>query len=555
MHFVSDLIRLLIARPDYWPLAFWAPIFLALWMWVRLGEQPQALNRLSWVWPVAGCLTLAAFACFWAVDLFSPIYLGPIQPQIAEVSWYFAEGRPIYHSPTAGEVYNMLYGPYVYMITGWFEKLLGPSDFSFKLPGALAVAGTLIMLWVHLWQRVGGGLAVFGAGLFTTFILAMNPEELFSRPDVFIVLGVVVGCWAAFSKSKVAPFIFGAAMGACVNLKIHALVYFVPLVWVAWQTGYRKASWLAALGLAMLAAAAPFLFFSNVSLSNYLWTLQVASQHGINPLNYLNLQEVFFSLSIPFMAVVWLAYRQDARVTAGALLAQKNFALCLLAEFVLLLAPASKYGAGEHHLLPVTVLLIVLGAEFYACGIRPRWDGSLAACATGAVLFSWLASCLGIGLVRSYQNAAYLRGRTAWARSAEADLDRISTEYGSQHVLLMGASDNANYDYAYFRPHLVFAGQPIGFDPCALMEREFSGFPEPELPLLRAALAKNYPGKKILWIVPKDGSPFSLTSYFAKWENTGYLANPPAYSDNFRATFQSTCTKFATTQYYNLYTE
>ena len=417
MHFASDLIQLLIARPDYWPFAFWVPIFLGLWLLVRLSDRRHWLNHAQWAWSIAGWLVLTAFAGFWASHLFSPIYLGPIQPQIAEVSWYFAEGKPIYHGPAVGEVYNMLYGPYLYIITGWFEKFLGPSDFSYKLPGALAVAAAMLILVLHLRQRVGIKLAVFGASVFAALILAMNPEELFNQPDVFIVLGVVVGCWAAFSRSKFAPWALGIALGSSVNLKIHAPAYFLPLVWVAWQTGYRSKSWLAVIGSAALAAVAPFLLFSNVSLANYFWTLKVAAGQGINPLNYFRLLELFFSMGAPILAAVLLAYRQNPQATLAGMRTQKNFVLLLVAEFIVLLPPTSKYGAGLHHLLPLAVLFIVLGAELYAAGVRPGWDGSLAATAAMAMSFSWLVSVLGIGLVRSYQNAAYLQGRTAWAQS------------------------------------------------------------------------------------------------------------------------------------------
>jgi hypothetical protein len=327
------------------------------------------------------------------------------------------------------------------------------------------------------------------------------------------------------------------------------------LLGAAWQTGYRQKSWLVVVSSAVLMAAAPFLFFTNVSLANYLSTLSVASRQGINPLNYFNNLEMFFCLGTPLAMAVLLAYRQNAQATLAGLATQKLFIRLLLAGFFFLLLPSSKYGSGIHHLLPLGILVIVLGAELYAAGVRPSWDGSFASCTVGAVLLSWLVSCLSIGLVRSYQNAAYLRGRAAWARSVETDLDHIAAQYGTQHVLLMGASDDLHYEYAYFRPRLIFADQPIGFDPCALMEREFVGSPVPGLPELTDTLAKNYPGKKIIWLLPKAGAPFSITSYFAKWEGNAYLPNPPAYSDQFRAAFFASTTKIASTQYYDLYTE
>lgn len=555
MHFIADLIRLLIARPDYWPFAFMVPIFLALWLLVRINEGADGLNRVQGAWPVIGLLTLALFGWFCLVHLFSPIYLGPIQPQIAEVSWYFAQGLPIYHGPANSEVYNMLYGPDIYILTGWFEKLLGPSAFSFKLPGALAVAMAMLVFFLHLRKRAGIKIALFGTGVAAAFFLSMNPEELFSRPDVLIVLALVIGCWAAYSQSKIAPLVLGAAIGTGINLKIHAGLYFLPFIGVAWQMGYRTRSWLLVVSSAAVMTAAPFLLFSNVSLVNYLWTLRLASNVGINPMNYFNNLEMIFCLATPLVAASLLAYRQNAHATLNGLAAQKYFILLVLAEFSLLLLPCSRYGCGIHHLLPLGIVVIVLAVELYAAGVRPMLDNSFVSCAAGAVLLSWLVSCLGIGLVRSYQNAAYLQGRAAWAHSVESDVDQIAAQYGSHHVLLMGASDNDNYEYAYFRPQLIFKGQPIGFDPCGLMERGFVGSAVPGLPELTAALAKNHPDEKIIWLVPKHGDQFSLTSYFAFYERNGYLPNPPAYTDQFRASFLASTTKIATTQYYDLYTE
>src|SRR5262249_21791016 len=151
--------------------------------------------------------------------------------------------------------------------------------------------------------------------------------------------------------------VLGVALGVAVNLKVHSAAYFIPVLAVAWQKGFRGKSWRAGAAAAGFMALAPFFLFSNVSLENYWATLRVAGAQGLNPLNYLSLLEVFFNLWVPLLAMVFLAWRQDARATQAALSTQRNFILFLLAGFVVLLLPSSKYGAGPHHLWPLTVLM------------------------------------------------------------------------------------------------------------------------------------------------------------------------------------------------------
>jgi hypothetical protein len=103
---------------------------------------------------------------------------------------------------------------------------------------------------------------------------------------------------------------------------------------------------------------------------------------------------------------------------------------------------------------------------------------------------------VGTGLVRCYQDAGWLRGQTAQAHSIDADLHGITAKYGADHVILMGVGSDDDYEQTFFRSTLIFAGQPIGIEPSALMESEFAGHPTLSLDQFDKTLGRDYPGKK-----------------------------------------------------------
>jgi len=556
MQFAKNVIQILSSRPDYWPWVGWMPFFLALWVINRLDRGEALRNRFRWLAPAIGLLMLAVFGWFNWVFLRSPLYLGPIshlQPQIADVSWYFATCRPVYHGADSGEVYNLLYGPWLYIITGGFEKVFGAGIFSAKLGGELAVGASLVWLILLLRRKAGIGFALLVSGLFAALLMALDPVESLVRADVFIVLGVVAGCWAAQSPLKFAPVAFGVLTGICFNLKIHSPIYFLPLLWVAWQSGHRgKALAVAALSAAVTAIL-PFVIFPNVSWQNYWWTLRVAGAHGFDPNRFLDSLEWFFLLCLPIAAVAALAYVKNPGETAKALGKLKPFIGLIFISFIILLPFASKFGAGPHHLLPLIPTMLLLAAEFVT--LNGHWLGGRSFPVLGlqAALFSWLAASFTVGLVRSYQDTAWLKDRAPWAQSVNADIDQILAKYSSNSVILMGTGGEEDYMATFFRTKLVFAGMPDGIEAGPLMEFAFAGKSQADLGKLVAMLNHDYGGKKILWLVPKGNAPFSMSTMYALVMRGDYQPHPPLFDENFREAFAKNFSRIGVTQFYDLY--
>jgi len=554
MNFLKNIVEMMFEHPEAWALAFWAPCFVLLLAAAKWPGGGLKFARLSWLGGAIGLLTLGLFGWLNYRYLASAIELNAMPAQVFEVSWYFEQGHPLYHDAHSPEFYSMLYGPYLYIFTGTLEKWLGPGIFAAKLAGQLSTLSTLGLLGVLLWRR-GSKLstALLFTAIFACLIVTDPLEVYFDRADNFIVLFLVIGAWAAYSPTKLAPLILGAAIGISVDLKVHAFLYFIPLAWVAWRTGHRWKGVGLALGTAAVVALLPFLAFSNISLRNYFWILHTASHHGLNPPEYMNVVFRVCCYSVPLGLAFLLSYLQDARATVGIFHRYAGFIGSLVFATLVLIVPASKIGSGPYHLLPMAIIVILLMAELVRAGLQ--WPGQLNAVTAGlyAVLASWLISCLGVGMLRSHQYGTYFKLHTAWADDVQADIDGILKKYGTDHIVLMGNSDNGHYDWTYFRTSLIFQGQPVGLEPAALADLQYAGVVMPTLAETSAALVARQPGKKILWLVPPDAVPFSLNSYYAKWDNNEFKDPMPVYSQQFRTDFAQAFHRVDSSRYFDLY--
>jgi len=553
MSFVKSLLEMMSTRPEAWAWAFWVPCFMLL-LAVAKGGLRLKSTGVQWVGGAIGLLALVVFGWFSYHYLVSQQYLNAMPTQIFEVSWYFEQGHPLYHDAQSPEIYSMLYGPYLYIFTGTLEKLLGPSVLAAKLAGQLATASALGLLLVLLWCR-GAKLStsLFLTGIFACLIVLDPLGAYLDRADNFIVLFVVLGAWAAYSPWKIASIAFGVALGISVNLKVHAFLYFIPLAWLAWRTGYRGKSILATLATAAFVALLPFWVYSNISLSNYLWILRTAAHHGLNAPDFVNVVVWVGCLTLPMLTAVWLVYKQDASATADALRRVTGLIGWLAVASIVLIIPASKNASGPYHFLPMAIMLPLLIVELAQAGMPFPGNTSAATAGMFAVILSWLISCCGAGILRSYQYAAFFKMRASTAAGIQTEIDEIQQKYGYDHILLMGNSDNDHFEWTQVRASLVFSGQPVGLEPVALMDMEFGGVRMPTLPEITTALMAREPGRKIIWLVPNEGVPFSMHSYYASWANNEYQPSPPVYDEKFRKDFGQTFQRIASTQHFDLY--
>src|SRR5262249_29621443 len=151
--------------------------------------------------------------------------------------------------------------------------------------------------------------------------------------------------------------------------------------------------------------------------------------------------------------------------------------------------PASKHGAGPHHLFPLVPILLLLAARAQA-----QADSAPAETPPGfLVLLLPLALALTAGtwaLAEAVPWEPCLPGRVRASAEGLADIRRVVSERGTEAVVLMGVGDREHLPETLVRLELVVRGGPPGIDPGSLMDYAFAGQGDVDLERLEQVLGQ-----------------------------------------------------------------
>jgi hypothetical protein len=475
---------------------------------------------------VASVVIVLIYAGVVVAYTFSPVLWDYIEADVVAIAAYHDRGHAVYHAPNSVERYNIPYGPCLFLVVGASQRWLGPSITSSKLPGVVALLLGTGGLLVLLCRTLPASQAIrYLAWLAIIWHLGVAP--CWVRAEPFLFLGVVAAIPMTLSPSLVSAVLFGALVGLGANFKAHAPLYFLPLL------ALRR--WSPAAFVLMAATAAgvgllPFVAVPEVSLSNYLVFLKTVSGHGLDP--YWLAQVLFFLL----MLVLPLLLADFSRGTALTATfrrltsADPAFAAAAGVCLLILLIPASKQGAGPHHLYPLLPVLLLLTARVQAAF-------PLAEPPAGFLL---LLVPLAVGLT---VGTLTLAQKTPWypfvprywtiAREGIEDIQEVVSGRGAEAVILMGAGDREHLLETQVRGELVFRGMPIGIDLASLMDYQLVGEAGVDLARLERELGN---GKPLLWLVPRDNEPFSLRTYYPPEDALFPLAFRQAFQAGYRKT-------------------
>jgi hypothetical protein len=530
-------------QPLRWPFFFAVPllIFRLLPFWPRLLRLIWQRGP-GWLAVTGGVLT-AGYLVTTISYFTTPGYVDHIEPTVSSVSWYAVTGKPVYTELNSDNCYNGAYGPDLYLLNGLFLKVLGPSIGASKCAGILAAMVSVAAVGLALRSVAPARTTWVLLGVFVCLLGLFGAYSFWVRPDPILLACVAVSLLAAMKYPAAATVVLGGAAGISLNLKLHSAAYFLPLAVLTFQ---RK-RWRGLLTAGTIGAAVfcmPFML-PNISLRNYLMTLREAGAHGLSGVELTNCASYTVSGCVCLLALAFCAFRG---VGWSSRQLGKDYGACIVAligGMALVCVPASKHGAGPHHLIPFLPLILV-GARI----VISRSDTTLAE--LGAFRQIWLT------LLLSWVACDYLSGaqrmRLEWKpgirpcqRAQGADLERVIERYGSRYVLLCGAGGDADYSATLFRPLLVFAGFPIGPEPGALMDRKRGGTPLPTLKQFLAQLRRgSQSGKPVMWLIPRGAKPFSL--------HTAYPPQDRLFPPQFQEDFEKAFTRTAASVAFDLYT-
>jgi hypothetical protein len=389
--------------------------------------------------------------------------------------------------------------------------IAGPGIIASKLAGAAAATASVLVLAVAVRQARGDWLKairwsalVYLAFGQTSFWVRAEPLLLFCSS--LAVLGLTV-------PARPSAALVGAALGVGLNLKASAIVYLLPALALVWKT-HGTVTFAAAVGTAALVACVPYAVFDNISLAGYLSWIQAAAAQGIRlPALPAALEWTVF-LSLPLLVM-----RRPEGAPRGAsdvALFRALVLACMLASVPL----AAKHGTGLYHFLP-----FVPGIIFASSGGRsgPR-----------VIVPAMLASLV---LVGALQLPTWVTAITSLPlRPIVSELRQIESSQGG--TVAMGYS--ANYRLSFFRPELVFAGQPYWLDGASLMDWHWSRRPLPDA-VLTALGACSVEA----WVVPAGAPPFVLSNAYPIAGNV--------FPDEFRKVFEERYALATSGQWFDVY--
>jgi hypothetical protein len=381
----------------------------------------------------------------------------------------------------------------LFLLNGLTMKLFGASIITSKIAGACGAIASLVLVGVAV-GRVRGEWP--RAVCWTAIVYLMfGAASTWARAEPLLLFASGLAVLSLTLPRVASWLLLGIAIGVGVNLKVSAIIYLFPAFALVWKK-HGSGALAATAAAAAVVAAVPYLFFSNISLAGYLSWLQAAAGQGLRLGALPAALEWMIVLTAPMFA---MGRREIARADSDA----GMFRVLVIASMAVSIPLAIKHGTGVYHFLP-----FVPSIMFAACAARK--PGPL----TPALLATFV-------LIAALQVPPWMTATTSLpSRQMISELKQIEAAHTG--VVAMGYS--ANYRLTFFRPELVFDGQPYALDGASMMDWRWSGRPFPA-----AALTALRDCAVDVWLIPSGAPPFVLPN--------GYSIAGDVFPDSFRKTF------------------
>ena len=424
-------------------------------------------------------------------------YLDHIESTVVINGWQYVHGAALYEIEDGAPRFSSFYGPLAYLAPVPALLLFGASVWASKVAAALGLTATLAVMARHLARGTPANAAA-PMLLLAAALLLFGKVSFWARSDSLLLLVTAVA--VALAERRRGALWVGLAIGVAVNLKAHAFLYFLPLLFDLWRRGGWRAVPVVAVS-SLTVFLLPFLL-PGLSLPDYVAGLVQQMGHrshvwsiAVGPILVAGL------LALPLI-VAWRgapdrAPRQD-----------RAFAAAAAATLAVLLYPASFTGAGAYHLLP---FLPVLTEAFRR--LQPE---------SGAARLAPLAILL-FALPQTAVTMHDMRERQGDAPLAEEALALAQQSGGA--TVHMGYGDNQrSYLVSQLgKAVLALHGFPALIDAQVLGELDYVGVDGSRrwIPYLRDCRIAR-------WLVPKGERPFALA---------GYYDDHPLFDEDFRRAF------------------
>jgi len=512
---------------------FWGLSWLGMVM-LRNRTGSPALASLRFASSSASVLVLVAFAAVSVWYVLQQGFADEVEPVVSSLSWQVKSGQALYTSFDQAERYSVLYGPSVFLTNGFFLQILGPSLISAKIASALAALGSLVFLYAALARKQRDALALAVTAGAALFYWAQGFSVYLVRPDALVVFAVGLGFYAATRTSpRLAVIAVAVLAGFTVNLKIHCLVYFFPVVVVlAQRLGWKQAFW--AMVGAGVVAVAPFVLYPQISAVNYVRWLANETGHGLRPELLGEPLRFIAFLGLPLAVLAMLRGKGH-----GYLGKDRGLVLSIVPGALCGIVLSAKPGSGLVHLLPLvpsTMFAMGLLARSVLAGDITPWRPALTRSAAAAVVLTALLT----GSVTEYRTARMIQAQLAQIPGLVNDVEQIMERYEGLPMAMAMGGEERWYRCTWLQPLLTFRDNPVLVDPISVMDTVKSG-----RTLARATYNALTEGRVALWLVPRSQVPFQKMSW--------YDPHIPIFPQDFIQEFQNCYSLRGQSRYFDLW--
>lgn len=474
---------------------------------------------------VTGLATYGATMIWYATE---PHFFDYAEPSVVAIGWLFHAGQPIYHLPDSAARYSHIYGPIAFMIHGYALAAFGPGILVSKGISAAAAAGALVCTFAALRRHSAAAWAAALCGLVAVAMMGFKNFSYWARPEPFQLLAVAAALLAAArGRGVVAAVGLGVASGVLWNLKITGPLYVLPiLVLLHERNGWRAVT--TACAVAAATAVLPFLLFTNVSLTNYLYWFKLSANTGLSLSTLRQNLEWTAYFALPVLLSYYAApapARHGERRWLALLLA-------LAAGMTGVALAGAKPGAGPYHLMPFLPTIAYIVAR-HTSGFDPLAPGDPWV-PRAALAFAAAATAVAIA-----QQGMFLAAMSERRAHDEAgDIEQFARSHGG--AIAMGYGESEAPSLA--RPLLVFRSNAYLIDQPAVREHQLAGVEVPRATI--DALARC---DATYWLVPKGEAPFSGQNVYAAVSRTSL------YPDDLRRVFGETYARVGETRYFDVW--
>ncbi len=444
------------------------------------------------------------------------------EPALAARTWRMFTGLAMYNTPADANYQVQAYGPMAFLVNVPLLWLFGGSLGVFKLGAALALIGGVALLFAHGLRLGGREAAVLAAMLAVTGLMRAGPNAIWARPEPFLfLLAAAAVTLAAIPRDgawRWPPLILtGVCLGIAMNMKIHAAVYFAPvLIWSYWRRWWIDWPLIGVVAVAAFAApfAHPLIDFGD-------WLSSVFDLLGDRRPDWGKLESVLVHGAFVFASPALMApfaLRSDKAAAA--------LGLILLVMVCLMIGPSLSPGAGWYYMLP---FLPVTVDAFLRLSSAVRMRGL----AVGAFGFVFAVTAIA-PQVETHRLLAAMEGEEPGAEA----LANAARHPGKTMEIGVGETQE-NYSRTWVSAKLVFAGHPGTLAPWSNMDSVLLGHPLP--PAKEEYIVQC---RTDLWLIPAGEAPFAMESLYP---------GVPTYWPAFRQAFMETYEKIETGRYFDVW--